>query len=247
MTGRGPSGRQPQAVRSALAILRTVAQSGPGVTAKQVSIELGMPQATTYRLFNLLVGEEYLVRLPDLRGFALGARCGELVGLPVPAAPAAPLEPVLAGLRASTGCEVTLATYDGLRLEVLVPSQLLPGSHHRALAAHLHASALGKVFLAASPTTGAVGLLQALTPHTITDARQLECQLAQVRAQRLAVQFDELRPGSGCVAVPVTSQRGDLLAGVAVSAPSVWLGPRVDWLRDLLRPAAADIAALLPQ
>ena len=102
------------------------------------------------------------------------------------------------------------------------------------------------MFLAASAATGAAGPLPALTPRTITDPLQLEAQLAQVRAHRLAVQLDELRPGSGCVAVPVTSPRGDLLAGVAVSAPSSWLRPRIGWLPDLLRPAAADLAALLP-
>ena len=68
------SGRQPRAVRSALAVLEEVVAAGPGVTAKEISAALKLPQATTYRLLNLLVGEEYLVRLPDLRGFALGRR-----------------------------------------------------------------------------------------------------------------------------------------------------------------------------
>jgi DNA-binding IclR family transcriptional regulator len=79
--GAGLGGRQPQAVRSALDVLRTVAQAGPGITAKEISARLRLPPATAYRLLNLLVGEEYLVRLPDLTGFALGARFGELVDL----------------------------------------------------------------------------------------------------------------------------------------------------------------------
>ncbi|MCU1659221.1 MAG: IclR family transcriptional regulator [Pseudonocardiales bacterium] len=79
----GLTGRQPQAIRTALAVLRAVAQAGPGITARQISAELDLPPATTYRVLNLLVGEEYLVRLPDLRGFALGARLAELVGMSV--------------------------------------------------------------------------------------------------------------------------------------------------------------------
>lgn len=77
--GAGLGGRQPQAVRSALNVLRAVADAGPGVTAKEISARLQLPPATTYRLLNLLVGEEYLVRLPDLTGFALGARFAGLV------------------------------------------------------------------------------------------------------------------------------------------------------------------------
>ena len=55
---RGITGRQPKAVQSALAILETVARAGAGVTAKEVAEELRLPPATTYRLLNLLVGEE---------------------------------------------------------------------------------------------------------------------------------------------------------------------------------------------
>ena len=79
---RGVTGRQPQAVRSALAVLEEVARAGAGVNAKEVAEALGLPPATTYRLLNLLVGEEYLVRLPDLHGFALGAKVAGLVAIP---------------------------------------------------------------------------------------------------------------------------------------------------------------------
>ncbi|OMQ16780.1 hypothetical protein A7K94_0200155 [Modestobacter sp. VKM Ac-2676] len=76
----GLTGRQPKAVQSALAVLECVARLGAGVTAKEVAESLGMPPATVYRLLNLLVGEEYLVRLPDLSGFALGRKVAGLAG-----------------------------------------------------------------------------------------------------------------------------------------------------------------------
>lgn len=77
---RALSGRQPQAIRHAFAALRCVAQLGPGTTAKDVAGTLGVSPATAYRLLNFLVAEEYLVRLADLRGFALGERVAELTG-----------------------------------------------------------------------------------------------------------------------------------------------------------------------
>ncbi|AUZ88426.1 helix-turn-helix domain-containing protein [Arthrobacter sp. TmT3-37] len=77
----GLRARQPKAVRSALAVLEEVARCGPGVTGLEVSRNLGLPKATTYRLLNLLVEDEYLVRLPDLSGFALGRKVELLVQL----------------------------------------------------------------------------------------------------------------------------------------------------------------------
>ena len=93
MSGGGLSGRQPQAIRSALDVLRVVAESGPGVTAREVSEALRLPRATTYRLLNLLVAEEYLVRLPDLSGFGLGTRFAELVNAALTAQDRGPVTP----------------------------------------------------------------------------------------------------------------------------------------------------------
>jgi DNA-binding IclR family transcriptional regulator len=75
----GPSfdGRQPTAVNSALAILGVVAASAPGITAREIQERVELPRATVYRILNHLVAEEYLVRSPDLRGFALGVRMQE--------------------------------------------------------------------------------------------------------------------------------------------------------------------------
>lgn len=75
----GLRGRQPQAVRNAFAVLEEVARCGPGVTGTQVARNLAMPKATAYRLLNMLVEEEYLVRVPDLSGFALGRKVAWLV------------------------------------------------------------------------------------------------------------------------------------------------------------------------
>ncbi len=82
----GLAARQPGAVRSALAVLEAVAHLGAGVSAQRISTELGLARATTYRLLNLLVEDEYLVRTPDLAGFALGARVAQLAGVTAPPA-----------------------------------------------------------------------------------------------------------------------------------------------------------------
>lgn len=62
------------AVDHAFAILEEVARQGPGVGARQIVEGVDMPRSTVYRILKHLVQEEYLVRSPDLSGFALGAR-----------------------------------------------------------------------------------------------------------------------------------------------------------------------------
>ncbi len=98
------TGRQPKAVTSALDLLEAVARAGPGVTAAELAEVTGLPRATAYRLLNLLVAEEHVVRLPDLSGFALGARVQGLVELAAPvrvvAAARVELERLRSGVRA---------------------------------------------------------------------------------------------------------------------------------------------------
>ena len=98
---RALSGRQPKAVTSALRVLEEVARAGSGVTAKDIAARLSMPSATTYRLLNILVGEGYVVRLPDLSGFALGQKIGILVDAAVVPTVCAAAREVLAELRLS--------------------------------------------------------------------------------------------------------------------------------------------------
>ena len=74
--------RQPSAVDSAFAVLEAVARVGPGVTTRDLVEVLPRSRATVYRILKHLVAEEYLVRTPDLRGFALGARVRALANAP---------------------------------------------------------------------------------------------------------------------------------------------------------------------
>lgn len=74
--------RQPAAVDSAFAVLEAVARLGPGVTARELTEALPMSQASVYRIIKHLVGHEYLVRTPDLRGFVIGERVRALASGP---------------------------------------------------------------------------------------------------------------------------------------------------------------------
>jgi len=214
------SGRQPKAVQSALAVLEEVARAGVGVTAKEIAAHLSMPSATTYRLLNLLVADGYVVRLPDLSGFSLGPRMGVLIDATVVPMVCTAAREVLAELRLSVRFGVHLFYFTNTAVRIAdADGEYPPPADESVLNRHLHACAVGKLLLAEKrdADTLLTTPLAALTDLTVTSKAALAEQLDAVRTLGVATQTGELREGSACVAVPVRSPAGALVAGLALS------------------------------
>lgn len=240
------SGRQPKAVRNALAVLEEVVAAGPGVTAKEISAALRLPPATTYRLLNLLVAEGYLVRLPDLRGFALGRRAQRLA-VPVVTRPPAAARAVVEHLRQRVRWGVHLASYRTGRLSLTDTDPDHPPSDEALLARYPHASAFGKLLLADLPDWRAsVRGLRQFTTHTIIDGDRLDIELADVTRLNLARQCGELHADRGCLAVPIRDVTdGSLIAALAVSGPPERVAGANTDLVALVREHATQLGPLL--
>lgn len=192
----GLTGRQPAAVHGALSVLEEVARIGPGVTARQISLSLGLPRATAYRLLNLLVQDEYLVRLPDLAGFALGRKVALLAGLAPQPKAADDAHDILAELRGRIRGGVHLASYREGVLELVDIDPDFPLSDERGILSDLTASALGALLIA--ERRGAP------VPY--------------------AAQPSGLAPGRGCFAAAIRDASGALVAGLALALPTQRLG-----------------------
>lgn len=241
-------GRQPKAVHSALHLLEAVASLGPGVTAQDLAHELGLPPATAYRLINLLVGEEYLIRLPNLSGFALGSRVAELAGVAhQPTMPRA-ARAVLAELRRRTRCGIHLAILAGRRIHIIDPDPDNPPSHPGLYARFPHAVALGKVTMAELDDWRSMlpgRRLHPATPHTVSTESQLKSELREVARLGYARQSDELVVGRACLALPIRDEQGHLVAGLAASGSSAGWTERSDTLVGILADAGARLSPLL--
>ena len=86
-----------------------------------------------------------------------------------------------------------------------------------------HASAAGKLMLAElADSTFALprGPLTKVTPHTITDKRQLAGVLADIRAEGEATEINELEQGFARLAVPVRVHAGPVGAALYLSGPT---------------------------
>lgn len=219
--------RQPKAIHSALTVLEEVARCGAGVTAREISDNLQMPRATAYRLLNLLVQDEYLVRMPDLRGFALGRKVVQLAHLVAPPRPPAAVRDVIDELRDRTRGGVHLVRYEGEGLRVVDPDPDFPPSDESLIMRRLDVSAMGRLLLAER-----------------ADAATLEPVVAEVRELGYARQVNALTAGYGCIAVPIRDRSGVLVAGLCLSATATRIQDPKDML-DLLRRGASELAPLL--
>jgi len=219
---RDPSRHHPSAVSNSLRIIEAVAVLGLGVSAKEIASALHMPTATAYRLLNVLVGEEYLVRTSDLRGFGLGVRLDGLVtAASQPSVPFA-ARSAIDELRASVRFAVHVINFRAASLHILDADPDHPVRAERELVRHIHASAAGKLLLAFSPEWRELlpKHLVRLTAHTIVDLSALRSELESVRAQRLAIATDELEVELSCAAVPIVDSKGTTRGALCLAGPS---------------------------
>lgn len=231
-----PERLQSSATVNSLRILETVARLGPGTTAKDITDALSMPPATAYRLLNALVGDEYLVRTADLRGFALGHAITALISAgAVPSVPTSARD-ALEEFRGQTRFAVHLVAFQASSIRIADSDPDHPPRSETEMTRYLHASAAGKLFLSQLEDLLAVlpgGSLKKLTPKTITSLASLQDDLEEARERGYAMQVDELEEGRCCVAVPIalpgstpggalclggTSERLDAIRAHVVSA-----------------------------
>nr|WP_275402505.1 IclR family transcriptional regulator [Streptomyces sp. SID13031] len=219
-----------QSVSRALRAMEFVAASKDGVTAKEIAAHLELALPSAYHLLATLTESGYLVHLAQDHRYGLGYRVRLLEQglerqLEVP--------PLIAAAVRRLHLEADAAAYYAVYREVdvviahVVDSerrprvQLLDIGFHEAT----HATAFGKVMLAAmtgedrNAYLDRVGLRQCTT-NTMTDRRQLETHLEQVRRSGVALEIGEFQDGLSCLAAPVRSSAGAVLASVAISLPS---------------------------
>ncbi|MEP9394973.1 MULTISPECIES: helix-turn-helix domain-containing protein [Gordonia] len=213
-----------RSVINALQILEEVATIGPGVSAAELSRHLGLSKSAIYRLVNLLAQEEYLVRTPDLGGFALGAKIERLVGVAsgstVPEQLRTTLDELRGGLRFGVhlfGCHRPGTARARLSLIDIDPDY--PLSDPGRLLHDLTASAAGRLVLA-------VG-----SGHPSA-------------APEFVSQVGSFIHNFGCVAVPVWGRDDELSAVLVISAPAKHID-NADALARLLSEPAARVGAIL--
>lgn len=213
-----------QAIDRAARILVRLVESDDAVTLTGVMAETRLPKSTAARLLRALERNGLAQRRrgggfrpgPVLVDYARrDASVGDLATL---------ARPFLEQLESVTGetTNIAIPTPGGVARLAQVDS------HHPLGAGNwvgdripLHASSLGKVFMAFGAAQPPFGRLARLGPGTITSIGDLLHELEDVRRVGFATTWEELEDGLCSTAAPVRGSRGTVIAAISISAPTV--------------------------
>jgi DNA-binding IclR family transcriptional regulator len=137
-------------------------------------------------------------------------------------------QPSLEALAQASGETVNLAVPAGAAVEHLAQ---VDGRHFLGTGqwvgrrVDFHTTAVGKLFLAFGVARLPDGPLAAPGPAAIVDREALERELLAVRRAGQACAVDELEAGLAAVAAPVVGGGGEVVAALAISGPTLRLGP----------------------
>jgi len=215
------------AVPKALRVLEAVAARKRPLSIAEIAAALDMPQPTAHRIVGTLEKLGFVGREPGRRRIVEGSR---LVGLGLDvlqaAAGSGTRHAILAALAKKTGESCNLGVLAGSnvvyidRVESQWPLGLRfePGSR-----VPLHCTAIGKLLLS-QMSAGVIdahlanGSPVRYTSTTITEAKRLREELARIRKQGYSIDNQEFMSGVVCMAVPVKGPKGEVCAGLAISA-----------------------------
>jgi IclR family transcriptional regulator, KDG regulon repressor len=213
-----------------LAVLEWLVRAKRDCRVTDVAQALGIGRSNAHRTLQTLVECGWAVQpgagsayRPSLRLFELGALVGAAADVK------ALVRPHLALLAERTGETIHLAALDGAEIVYLdkFDSPLPVAAYSRIGGrAPAYCVASGKALLAAArlevPALQLLlGSLVARTPNTLTDFASLQAELERTRARGYAENREEWRLGVCGLGAPVFNARGEPVAAVGMSVPSI--------------------------
>ncbi|UZG60372.1 IclR family transcriptional regulator [Rhodococcus opacus] len=257
--GRGSGNGGPtagtQSITRTLAVLAAFRDDEADLGVSEVASRLGLSSSTIHRIIRALAAEGYLAQNAATERYYLG-RGAVLLGQAANRRLGVNLiQSVLDRVVAETGESVNLGVRDGGDMVVLMrteSTQPLRISQPPGSRLPIYATGMGKATLAHSASIDKEiealdHPLHPLTPKTITSAERLRAELNRVRKRGYSTDDEEAIPGVRCVAVPVLSNEGELLAALAIQGPVVRMPrARLTDLAPIAIEAAQEISEMIP-
>ena len=240
-------------LRNACRILKLLGRTPDGHRAADLARLLGIPITTVLRIL-ITLQLEGLVRKVDGR-FELGPVLIQLGNAALTGTEIRELAlPVLERLTAATDETAHLAIpCDNRALIVAVqdsPHPLRAASRPGYLA-ELNCSSTGKIFLAYLHAERLDEVLTAAdlvrrTPHTLTSLSALTREMALTRKRGYSLDNEEYHPGVRCLAAPVYSSDGTVVAAIGITAATLrFPKERISETAAKVAFAAAELSRLL--
>lgn len=235
----------------AVQMLRVLAASEEGLSAAQIEARLDIPRTTAFRILKTLRHEGMV----DKQGTSFRAGAG-LFEIGLHALSRSHIReravPLLQELTAATGQTSHLAVPSGwhsLILEVCDSAGPVRVASRPGTLAELNCSATGKIFLSYIHRDRVADYLAAVSPakrtsSTLCDEAAILAMTEQVRADRYATDEEEYHPGVRCLAAPVFDMKGDVIAAIGVTGPTVsFTAGDIPFVREQVCRAAQRLSA----
>lgn len=219
-------------VLKALRLISHLASCEDPVALADLSRALSLPKPTTFRLARSLESAGFVEKDPLTRRYRVGSAFENIAWNALRrGAGHARRRLLMNELAERLGARVNLVVLKAGNLSFVewVESTAPLRIHIESDAPMpIHCSASGKLLVAyGSPELQEhvmrAAPFKAYTPKTLTTARQFARELAAIRSRGYAEDDQELMPGINCLAVPIRSRAGEVVAGLAVMAPSATL------------------------
>lgn len=244
-----------QALERGLTLLQLLSKCD-GASLSDLSLQVGLPASTAYRLLNTMQKMEFVTFDTasqewsiGVEAFTVGSSYSNRANL-VEAA-----RQVMRKLMIDTGETANLAilTESGYvtfltQLESTNPIRAfhLPGTR-----SHAHSSGTGKALLAEFPRKQVEQILQKtglqeFTTKTLTTPKALFDDLAVIYCRGWSFDDEERHIGMRCIGAAIHNNRGEAIAGVSISGPTARFSDDVlGVFGPQVRQAAADITRLI--
>jgi IclR family transcriptional regulator, KDG regulon repressor len=220
-------------------LLEVLAQAPAGISLGELAVRVRLPKGTAHRLLSSLAFFGFARQDPESKKYFLGYKVVELgqrvlnqLDLRRDA------RPFLMDLAEKTRETIHLVLLD--RNEILYLDRVEADEDLRVLRTGskigtrttAHSSAVGKVLLAHLPGGPLEEFfrqkgLPPKTPQTITNQTDFRRHLQRVREQGYAVDDEENEEGVRCVAAPIRNERGEVVAAISISGPSIRMTPKL--------------------
>ena len=208
-----------------------------GVGVSSLADRVGVSKSTVHNHLQTLAGLGYVVRASDeyqlsLRFLNLGDRARGRHGLYHVAKPEADSLVEAVGERAQVMVEENGV---GIYIYQSLADQAVRTDSHIGTVVDLHATAVGKAYLAHLPDEDRDTILDRLelrkqTSNTLTDRATLESELDEVADRGYAFNQEERTVGMRAVGAPILSDDERVLGAISVSGPTTRMSGT--WFRD---------------
>jgi len=229
-------------------------KGSPEAMIPEVADALGLSRSTTYRIAERLRELGFLEVNASTNRWRLGREAVQLGVVALQSTDVMQVAPeLLQALLQMAGEAVNLAVFDADSMillyreqgpqSVTISSRL--GSHRP-----MHASSLGKAFLAAMGDAerrvllGRI-VLKRYTEQTITTPAALDREIAEIRARGYSIDRSEFEATLACCAAAVFDHRGLPVAAISVSGPAERVSPQFERIGGMVSNTARAISIRL--